>query len=108
MTVLEASDDYQPTPLDQWFEPHKVVGVDNEGRTHHYVADYDRDYTFEQNGGRICVVGDGGLEHVEDLGRRSVDEWMLFVEKELCGWDDVSLLTIDFSAVADELRGERR
>ena len=105
--AAEASDN-QPTALDRFFEPHKPIGVDNEGRTHHYVADYDREYTFEHDGGRVYVVGDDGLEHVEDLGDRTVDEWMLFVSEELCGWDDVHLLTIDFGDVVDKLRGEDR
>lgn len=106
--AAEASDDHQLTALDRFFDPHKPVGVDNEGRVHHFVADYGREYTFEADGGRVYVVGDDGLEHVEDLGDRSVSEWMLFVEKELCGWDDVHLLTINFGDVVDKLRGESR
>jgi len=106
--AAEASDDNQPTALDRWFEPHKVIGVDAEGRTHHFVADYDREYTFETDGGRVYIVGDDGLEHVEDLGERPVAHWIQFIDEELCGWDDVHMLSVDLGAIDGELRGDDR
>lgn len=93
-------DEREPTALDRFFEPHKVIGRDAEGRIHHYDATYDREYTFE-DGGRVYVVGDDGLEHVEDLGGRDADEWIQFVNDEVCGWDSVYLLTVNPADLED-------
>lgn len=55
---------------------HIVLGVDDDGATHHYR-------TTDET---IHVIGrDGGREHVERLGHQSVDAWMQYVERK-CGW----------------------
>lgn len=87
-----STQDKEPTALDRFFEPHKVLGVDAEGRVHHYHAAYGREFTFESDGGRIYVVGDAGLEHVEDLGENDVHKWIEFIDEDVCDWDDMRML----------------
>lgn len=53
------------------------LGTDAEGREHTYCT---RDET-------IIVVRDGQRVHREDLGPRSVDDWMEFVDARI-GWAD--------------------
>lgn len=82
-----------PTPADRIVNRHRVLGTDAEGRVHHYDAAFDREYISE-TGGRVYVVGDAGLEHVEDLKDRGVDEWAQFIDDAVCGWDELHLIGI--------------
>lgn len=82
-----------PTPADRIVNRHRVLGTDAEGRVHHYDHGFDREYISE-TGGRIYVVGDDGLEHVEDLEDRGVDEWAQFIDDAVCGWEQLNLLGI--------------
>ena len=81
----------QPSPTDRVHTRHHVLGVDSEGRTHHWDKAFGRDYITEA-GARIYVVGDG-LEHVEELGTRSVTEWAAYVNAE-CGWKSCTLINV--------------
>ena len=81
----------QPTPTDRIHNRHHVLGTDTEGRTHHWDKGFGRNYITEP-GARIYVVGDD-LEHVEDLGHRSVTEWAAYVRQE-CGWDNCTLVNV--------------
>lgn len=83
----------EPTALDRFFEPHKVIGVDSKGRIHHYHAAYGREYTFEEDGGAVYVIDDDGSMKGYELGEKTSADWIQQVD-EACGWDDMRMVSL--------------
>ena len=69
-----------------------TLGVDGEGRTHHYYRPADT----------VVTYSDGGVEHLQRLAGRSLGEWTGFVAAD-CGWRSRGPL-VDLADVVDEAR----
>lgn len=73
---------------------HIVLGVDSEGRIHHYRTHSES----------VIVVANGEVVHREEIQERPVDDWVAFVEDRV-GWTVKDYGCI-FERIAKAVRGE--
>ncbi len=89
-TVSEApTADPRPTYL--------PIGTDGEGAHHVYR-------TIDES---VHVINDGKRIHREDLGERSVNEWLAYVA-DVRGWTEQHLYVTPGEAIADSIGGGLR
>ncbi|WP_247729549.1 hypothetical protein [Halovivax limisalsi] len=92
----------RPSPTDRIYRSHIVIGTDVEGRIHHYVKDYNREFITEE-GGAVYVIADDELSDAYYLGTHSLTEWVEQVE-QVSGWYKCHVITGIVEAISGDTR----